>query len=293
MTHSKWRRVSRGYPCPICGRPDWCAVASDDAAALCQRVESSKRIKDAGWLHRLRDDGWRPIGSAVRFVSLSTPATTAFAALGVLTEQYRAAVDPDRLQQHANSLGLSAGSLRRLNIGWSVDRRAWSFPMRNADGNVLGIRLRLSNGAKFAVKGGKDGLFLPAANGSDRSGPLLICEGPTDTAALLDMGFVDVAGRPSCTGGIKLLVNLIRRCPREVIVVSDGDVPGRRGADNLASVLVAYAPSVRVIAPADGIKDARAWRQAGADRKDVEKMINAAVVRRLAVRARLCDGKRR
>ena len=59
---------------------------------------------------------------------------------------------------------------------------------------------------------------------------MLICEGPTDTAALLDMGFANVVGRPSCTGGIKLLVELVcQRRSEEVVVVADGDEPGQGG----------------------------------------------------------------
>jgi hypothetical protein len=63
-----------------------------------------------------------------------------------------------------------------------------------------------------------------------------------------------VAGRPSCTGGIKLLVELmLARKPAEVVIVADRDEPGRRGADNLASVLVAYTLAVRVVTPPAGI----------------------------------------
>jgi DNA primase len=153
--------------------------------------------------------------------------------------------------------------------------------MRNPSGEVLGIRLRRPDGGKFAVKGSKDGLFLPAMDGSEPDGPLLICEGPTDTAALLDMGFGNVVGRPSCTGGTRLLVQLVRRRLRpEVVIVADGDGPGRRGADSLASVLVVYAPAVRVIQPPGAIKDARAWLLAGGMRSEVQEAIDAAPVRR-------------
>ena len=108
------------------------------------------------------------------------------------------------------ALGVSVESLRRLGVGWSAKHRAWAFPMSNAAGDVLGIRLRLPGGKKLSVKGGKEGLV------HSRRGPLrlpsgrlllLIAEGPTDTAALLDLGFSAV-GRPSCTGGVKLLVEL-------------------------------------------------------------------------------------
>ena len=58
--------------------------------------------------------------------------------------------------------------------------------MTDVDGNVWGIRIRRPDGAKFSIKGGKEGLFIPEEFGGDR---LLIAEGPTDTAALLDLGF--------------------------------------------------------------------------------------------------------
>jgi DNA primase len=164
--------------------------------------------------------------------------------------------------------------------------------MVGTDGAVRGIRLRRPGGYKFAVKDGRDGLFLPAG-AEAAGGPLLICEGPTDAAALIDMGFGAgaVAGRPSCTGGVKLLCELVRRRrPLEVVVLADGDEPGRRGAANLASVLLAYAPAVRVIAPPEGVKDAREWLRAGGTRRDAEAAIQAAPARRLSVRATVRKG---
>ncbi len=206
--------------------------------------------------------------------------------LARLAQDYQEAVDPGRLHQFAASLGLSVTSLCQLGVGWSAQHRAWSFPMMDPDGDVLGIRLRRPDGFKFAVTGGREGLFLPAAD-SDESSPLYVCEGPTDAAALLDMGFRNVAGRPSCTGGIKLLAQLVqRRSPADVVIMAAGDEPGRRGADNLASTLRIYAPSVRVIAPPTGIKDVREWLKAGATREDISQAIQAAPVLAMPVRAR-------
>jgi hypothetical protein len=129
-----------------------------------------------------------------------------------LASDYQEAVDPCHLQQLAWSLGLSVESLAALGIGWSQFHRAWSFPMTDANCYVLGIRLRRPDGSKFAAKGGNDGLFLPTGKCLDST--LLIAEGPTDTGALLDMGFANVVGRPSCTGGVKLLVELLRQRQR-------------------------------------------------------------------------------
>lgn len=298
--HNSWKRVTKRNPCPICERGDWCLVAADGTAAICARVESAKRCGDAGWLHRLVDRPQQPTRGIVRSVSLKSgrPGLD----LGALATRWHAAVIPDWLEHFSRSQGLSAESLTALRIGWASAaelRRAntscrgagcWSFPMVDAAGAVRGVRLRTPDGFKYAVAGSREGLALPDyGNVDDR---LLICEGPTDTAALLDMGFCNVAGRPSCTGGLTLLVELVRlRRPREVVIVADADEPGRRGAGNLASVLVAYAP-IRVIEPPAGLKDARAWLWAGGTRRDVEQAIAAATVRRLTVRSRevLRDG---
>ena len=281
-THTDWRRVSRSKPCPICEKPDWCSVSADGTVALCQRVESPKRIGDAGWLHRLTDDP-RDVRRSVRTVRLA-PIPTQIADLTKLADRCKAAVNHGDLQSLADSLGLSVASLQRLGIGWSADHRAWSFPMTDTARQLRGIRLRRPDGFKFAVKGGRDGLFIPAGlHHADM--PLLICEGPTDTAAILDTGFGNVIGRPSCTGGTRLIVAHVKRTtPAEVVIMSDADAPGLRGANALASVLIAYVPTVRVIQPPDGINDARAWLRAGATRQDVKIIIEAAEVQRLEVR---------
>jgi hypothetical protein len=139
--------------------------------------------------------------------------------------------------------------------------------MVDARGAVVGIRLRLDSGRKFAVTGGREGLFVPA--GLSGAGPLFVCEGPTDTAAILDMG-LDVVGRPSCTGGVRHLIELARlRRPASVVILADADAPGLRGAEDLAGVLVALVPELRTITPPPGVKDARAWHNAGATAADV------------------------
>jgi hypothetical protein len=264
-------------------------AADDPEAVICARVESGKRCGEAGWLHRLRATPWRPARN-VRSVAVRTAGPRLD--LAALAVHCQSAVTLDRLDALARSLGLSVVALTALAVGWSAGHRAWAFPMRDAAGNVAGIRLRRPDGFKFAVTGGREGLFLPA--GSDTAGgPLLVCEGPTDVAALWDMGFRNLVGRPSCTGGIKLLVELVRRRRSpELVIVADGDEPGLRGARNLASVMVAYVPAVRVVAPPEGVKDARDWLRAGGGRQDVQQAIQAAPVRRLTVRAATTGTKR-
>ena len=282
-----WRRVSRAEVCPICDRPDWCLLAGPEGnptAAICARIESPKRCGEAGWLHRLRGDDrqWQPRRRTIRF---ERPAAAIdFERFAV---DCQAAADGQHIAHLAESLGLSIDSLRRLRVGWSECHRSSSFPMSDAAGKVRGIRLRTPYGRKFAVRGGKEGLFLPA---DLDGGGLLITEGPTDCAALLDLGFAAV-GRPSCTGGIKLLVDLVkRRQPSQVVIVSDADAAGQHGANDLASAMQAYAQAVRVITPPDGIKDARQWKQRGATHEQIKSAIDVAPVRRLAIKGMVKNG---
>ena len=158
--------------------------------------------------------------------------------------------------------------------------------MVDADVRIRGIRLRALDGHKWSVRGGRDGVFWPA--GLTFRKPLLLSEGPTDTAALLDLGF-EAVGRPSCLGGTRIVCELVlRKKPPAVIVVSDRDEneAGQHGAESMATALLTYCPSVRVIQPPKKIKDVRAWLLAGATRKNVQAVINAAPHRKLTVRGK-------
>jgi excisionase family DNA binding protein len=198
-----------------------------------------------------------------------------------------------RPREAAKALGISPRLLWQLTHDGVIPcvrvgggkRRTVLYPVSNDGGHVLGIRLRLADGRKLSVRGGREGLFLPS--NLAEAGLLLICEGPTDTAAMLDLGFAAV-GRPSCAGGVRLLVDLVRQRPTaEAVIVADADAHGhgQRGAENLAAMLVAYSASVRVIKPA-AAKDAREWLRCGATRTDVLAAIGAAAVRRLPIQTR-------
>ena len=297
---SIWQRVSRRRPCPICEKPDWCMFTGEPnipTAAICARTESPKACGEGGWLHVLRDDGptWAPwrrsIRVAVRMMGEPSNGKTDF---GKLAADLPSGVRPEALDKLAVALGVSVESLRRLGIGWSAKHRAWTFPMSNAAGDVLGIRLRLPGGKKLSIKGGHEGLFIP--EGIDAHGLLLVCEGPTDTAAMLDLGSSAV-GRPSCTGGVKLLVEFVKGIePSGVVIVADGDAPGQRGAESsgIGSTRLLGNGVAFIVSPA-GIKDAREWKRRGATAADVQAAIDAAPVRKLQMSIRKrkagCNGR--
>ena len=259
-----WRPVTRAKRCPVCEKPDWCCVTIDGAACCCMRTESPKLLCNGGWLHRLRDNGtgWRP-RPRVRSVTVSAPRS-AGRDFVVLAK----AVDPFALIRFAGELGVDRTALMRLGIGW--DGAAWIFPMRDAGRRIIGIRRRFPNGRKLCVTGSKTGLFIPS--GLSQEQVLLICEGESDCAALLTLGF-DAIGRPSCTGGVEFACSFARG--RSVVVVGDDDEAGQRGAEVLARALRLHTQSVRTIQPAIG-KDVREWVERGATQADVRTAIDRA-----------------
>ena len=181
-------------------------------------------------------------------------------------------MSPKRLNALARLLGLTPDNLSRMWVGWSDRDNAYSFLLKDGEGDVVGIRLRSAvDGSKFAVAGSRQGLHIPTRLG--KPAELLLTEGPTDCAAALDLGFPAV-GRPSCTGATQFTIDLVKRLGIErVVVVGDNDEPkadGRRpgieGAMRMATAMAVHAKSVKVILPPAGVKDMRDWLIAGATR---------------------------
>jgi hypothetical protein len=230
------------------------------------------RLRNGGWLHRHVDSGkaprvWR---TSVRMNVGGLPRQD-FAGLAA---RFQAAADRASLEGLARELGLRVDALLAFGAGWCAGKSAWSFPMSNALGLVTGIRLRSRTGRKFALTGSREGLFLAADPGGD--GPLLICEGATDAAAMFGLG-LQAIGRASCAGAKNQAAAFVRRVQADrVVVVADNDRPGRDGAAALAGRLVADCRWVRVLYPPGGLKDAREWVRAGATRKEVLDAIEAA-----------------
>lgn len=274
---SSWVRLRKGERCCICGHFGWCTRSADGSAINCARTPSSKPILNKttgeinGYLHRPHDG---PLPQ----VEAKPPAPRrSRGELLRMAEHHRTAVSAPRLARHAASLGVSVESLRRIRIGWDADHGAWSFPMIGAaDGPPLGFRLRRESGFKFAVTGGTEGLFIP--DGIYSNGPLVIVEGPTSLAAMLDLG-VNAIGRPSCTGGVVLLKRFLEANDYDpVIVLSDRDEwkkrrdgsrfrPGPDGGRALARELKARL----VMCPV--VKDARDWKRSGAAPADVHRVL--------------------
>jgi len=261
----RWVRCSKSRRCPICGRPDWCSIAENGSVACCMRIEhGSVCRKDLGhgigYIHRIHE----PLDWATSRPSpppVSTPPEHVFALdYDAILARWRAATSAADLEQFALRLGVRVDALVDLDVAWCPERQAWAFPMHDERRQVVGIRLR-TDSAKFALPGSKAGAFIPA--GLDSRSLLLICEGPTDTAAALSLGYQAI-GRPSCSGATTIIADLLQAGRRRpVVIVADADGPGRAGARQLADRIVGLCQGVRIITPAP-LKDLRAWLNAGA-----------------------------
>ena len=279
---SNWHNVSKKEPCPICHKTDWCNLSNDGAVCICHRVESPYVARSgSGWIHRLRDveKKEKVRGEQRRVASLQaarTPLPHSILDFGRVHRGYEG--DAVLVEGLATTLGVDDEALKALDVRFNPFEECWSFPMRDDEGKIVGLRFReLGGSKKWSAKGSKDGLFY-ATNGfaredASKSGrELVIVEGPSDTAAAMSLG-LSVVGRSSCQTGAVFLRALIRRVrPQVVTIVADNDTPGIKGAELLAGQLIGcqspctdYEPRlpVRVLVVPHPYKDLRAWYLTG------------------------------
>ena len=257
-------RVTKNQPCPICKRGDWCRVFADGWVE-CMRVQSDKPATSGGWMHRHRQG----LGQLRLTPRMHQPATPTINATKLMRD-WLAATSATALEEFAASLGVSAPSLVAVGAAWAAAHSAWAFPMCDGHGNVVGIRLRNERG-KFAVRGSKQGIFL--ANVPAQT-TLFVCEGPTDTAAAIELGLFAV-GRPNCCcGGAEIKVYARRHECSRVVVISDNDKPGLDGARKVGSEL--KLPFAIYVPPA---KDVREFVRLGGTRIMIENTLKGTLWR--------------
>lgn len=267
----KWTRVTRLNPCLVCKHGDWCTFS--ELGSCCMRIQSSKPLRNGGWLHRFDSKAPRPVHYAPAAPSPMIDAR------GIL-ERWSINTDPSLLDSFAKELGVTSESLIRLGCCRSQSHRAWAFPMRDGSSQIVGIRLRYDSGEKRSVKGSHSGLFIPVCPPQHTC---YITEGPTDCAAALSLGLFSI-GRPSCSGGTnQLWIALKERRVRKVVILADNDPdkyrpdgerynPGLDGAVRLASELDVM--TCILIPPA---KDIREFVRLGGDANLLNSMIQSLI----------------
>lgn len=262
---STWDRVSKAKPCPICEKPDWCTISGDGAVVHCRRVQSDRATEHGGWLHRIGE-------SKPTYRRLPPPPTAPTIDAAKLINNWIELTSPERLEDEAIALGVTQESMMALQAAWASVYNAWAFPMRGHTGHPVGIRLRASDGRKWAVTGSKQGCFIPQETPFSLKESALITEGPTDTAAALSIGMYAI-GRPSCnTGGLEIRHALQRTRHRSAVLIADNDQPGIDGANVVGKML--GVPFCILILPC---KDMRQFVGAGGDKQDINNLIKDTV----------------
>ena len=262
-----WVRVTKQKPCCVCSKHDWCTRAADDSVYCCMRVASTVVMGNGGYFHTGESNGCDILSKPQQQRRVIDPSA--------IMNRWKQFTTDAQVAKYANQLGLTPTSLERLGcVRANQHRHAFAFPMVNATGDVVGIRLRHDNNSKSTVKGSRAGLFVPMDIGLQ--GLLLICEGPTDTAAMLSLGF-DAVGRPSCLGQVSMLRQLLllfNPMP-DIVICADHDGAGLDGARVLATGLLPISQSVRIIKPAKH-NDVREWVADGATQEKVLCVIEKA-----------------
>ena len=221
MEREGFEHVTRENPCQICGKFDWCARLS--RYHLCMRIKSDKPAKKGGWLHPKDEDSLAaPIPSRPKRKS-----DEELNAIWQPIAEAAAREGQGRLAELARQLGVSVVALAALGVGFCKlqGRTCWTFPERNSRGWIVGIQRRLvvsTDGRnKLFCKGGRRGLTY--CDGWDRKpGSIWLVEGGSDVAAGITMGLC-VIGRPSNTGGISDLVELLANTKRRIVVCGEND----------------------------------------------------------------------
>ena len=272
---SYWKAVTRSHPCPICEKDDWCGV-TDDGAVRCMRVAEMpgwrvlKTHTDGGTVFR-KDDDFDENGTARYVVTKSSRVEPVRLNNWKNVQAELLANGMERTKQRnelAERLGLTGMHLFLLGIGWHKRAEAWTFPMHNPEGTVVGIRVRYADN-KGAIRGSRDGIFCTPVPVANLQGPLFIAEGPTDTAALLKLGCMKSIGRSNCRSNVDAIQKLA--VGQDVVVVADQDEPGQDGAKMLINHLSGIAKSGAIVTPP--AKDLRAWVKAGGNGTDFKELL--------------------
>jgi hypothetical protein len=263
-----WRRVSKREPCPVCQHDSWCSIG--ESVVRCKHIKSDRPSPgDDGdaWLHPLDGASHHLSNGHVPTRKAKQKSSTNW---GDVARRFANEITSEQVQALAKGLGVNPAALTDLGLGWSGSQ--YTFPMFADDGSVCGIRTR-------SPRTGEKKSWSRCSNGILRrlkpeDGLLLVCEGESDTAAALTLGF-DAVGVPGA-GQCAAIVAAYAR-GRDVAVARDNDTPGKEGAMRLAQKLLGAAKSVRIVAPPSEHKDLRAWLNAGAKHDDVQQLIDATV----------------
>jgi len=252
-------------------------------------IALSRNVSDGDVLRHLNETGELLGGLRVTEVRpgklKERPVEPPYEKFAAEVAKWRGEADRTWLTGMADGLGVTASALRSLGCGHNADLKCATFPMFDAQGRISGIRYRWPDGEKKARTGSWSGLFLP----SERAGKVLwVCEGPTDTAALLSLGLWAI-GLPAAKQGVDLVDAYVEKhAPAALIAMSDDNAVGKASATLVARAVSGRVAGAKTLLPPGGAKDIRAFvkgrREAGKDWPEIRRELLAALAASKPVR---------
>ncbi len=210
-----YNRVSQKMPCPVCKRTHWCLISDNGLWFICTKVESSKSYEAYyGWLH--------PLGNTEYLAPKKV----------IKTKDYKH--DPTYVRMVYDTLNFDSCWFYRLaeklnlppvvftNLGVGTRTNVFYFPMFNAQLKLIGLKIRNLDGKKWCLEHSQLGIYVSRSIVVSKE--LYICEGESDTAALLSHNY-NVVGRASATSCKGILKEFTKQFPK-VTIVSDYDIHG-------------------------------------------------------------------
>lgn len=265
------QEATRLHPCWVCEhlhqRQSWCLVDDVRGRVICPRVESQRRIGDAGWMHERGDGAQTAVSSTItRRVAEVTTVN--------MTEQWQLCRDRVTTADYvhlAETLGM-----RPLDfpvwVELGMHYGAWAFAMHDPSGGICGIKLRGRDGAKWCMRGSRLGLIY--ARTFDKALPeMIVTEGESDALVAASWGFNAVArpGAKACTTHLETICK-----GKAVVLVADRDAAGMDGARMLAADLRKRCKTCTIVTPPPGVKDLRAWMNAGGTSEELAWLIRSS-----------------
>lgn len=228
---SKWQRVTRSHPCPICGKPEWCSVSIDGRLVACRRVERGGRTKTdkdgaAYYLHRLTGTDLPaqppPIPSGVAVERAD--ADTLHAIHSVLLARLRLS-DAHRADLQRRGLAdveIDRRTYRTLPI---QGRAALARELRERFGDsvlrVPGIITRERDGRRYLTLAGAAGLLIPVRDMAGRIVALKIRRDESDGGRYL---FLSSAKHGGPGSGAPVHVPTGIQAPTEIVRLTEGEL---------------------------------------------------------------------
>ena len=176
-------------------------------------------------------------------------------------KRFQGQIGAQSISELAGAWSIVKEALRRLGIGF--DTNAYTFPMRNWQGKIVGFRKRSYKDIrrKYVARDSAQGLFIP--EGVTPGNLQIIAEGESDVAVALSAGFGAI-GVPSAGAAVDDVIGFAGQSPVACpCIIGDNDAAGTSGADKLAEGLLKADIPCRVLIVSDPYGDLRDWINKG------------------------------